>query len=451
MKATLDVLDERLRRLLAQPCGRAARIACAALVLLGFAGVMMTRSLALGHHAATAVMMCLPLAAMLVFAMQIAREHEQGALGALLLGALCAAGMLARVSFLERSSGDYEIYLADWLQKLAGGSFAEGMRQNIGEYNVLYQYILFVITRLPVPSLYAVKAVSFIGDAFLAGAAATLAQKDGKKSAAAFGLALLLPTVALNGGMFAQCDSLYAACALWGLALALERKPAGAAVCFALSLAFKLQAVFLLPMVAVLWADRKLRLLPSTKRGERAAGALLVLVVAAVCTALPALLGGKSIGALLSIYSAQTGLYTGLTYNAPSFFALMNTTGLDVYAYGNFGMALAFGACALLVACGVKQAGKLTREGYLRLALLLPLAIVFFLPRMHERYFYLADILSAVLAAKNKKAAPICALVALASLGSYWETALPLSFCALMMFAALILTLRHTQREENVI
>ena len=85
------------------------------------------------------------------------------------------------------------------------------------------------------------------------------------------------------------------------------------------------------------------------------------------------------------------------------------------------------------------------------MALLLPLAIVFFLPRMHERYFYLADILSAVLAAKNRKAAPICALVALASLGSYWETALPLSFCALMMFAALILTLRHTQREENVI
>ena len=245
MKATLDALDERLRRLIAQPCGRVARIACAALVLMGFAGVMMTRSLALGHHAATAVMMCLPLAVMLVFAMRIAREHEQGALGALL--------------------------------------------------------------------------------------------------------------------------------------------------------------------------------------------------------------GGKSIGALLSIYTAQTGLYTGLTYNAPSFFALMNTTGLDVYAYGNFGMALAFGACALLVACGVKQAGRLTREGYLRLALLLPLAIVFFLPRMHERYFYLADILSAVLAAKDKKAAPICALVALASLGSYWETALPLSFCALMMFAALILTLRHTQREENVI
>ena len=295
MKATLDALDERLHGLLTRPCGRAARIVCAALTAFGFALVMATRTLALGHPMATAAALCVPLAAMLIFAMRIAKEHEQGVLGALLLCALCAAAMLARVSFLERSSGDYDIYLADWLQKLAGGSFAEGMRQNIGEYNVLYQYILFIITRLSVPSLYAVKAVSFIGDAFLAGAAAALAQKDGKKSMAAFGLALLLPTIVLNGGMFAQCDSLYAACALWGLALALEGKPARAAASFALSLAFKLQAVFILPIVVVLWADRKLRLSDA-----------LVFLGTLVLTALPALLGGKSIGALLSIYTAQT-------------------------------------------------------------------------------------------------------------------------------------------------
>lgn len=440
MKATLDAWDERLRGLLARPCGKAARIVCAALTLLGFAGVAATRTLALGHPAATAAALCVPLAVMLVFAMRLVKEQEQGVPGALLLGALCAAALLARVSFLDRSSGDYDIYLADWLQKLAAGSFAEGMRQNIGEYNVLYQYILFIITRLSVPSLYAVKAVSFIGDAFLAGAAAALAQKNGKKSMAAFGLALLLPTIVLNGGMFAQCDSLYAACALWGLALALEGKPARAAACFALSLAFKLQAVFILPIVVVLWADKKLRLSDA-----------LVFLGTLVLTALPALLGGKSLGALLSIYTAQTGLYTGLTYNAPSLFALMNTTGLDVYAYGNFGMALAFGACALLTAHGVKCAGKMTREAYLHLALLLPLTVVFFLPRMHERYFYLADILGVTLAAYDKKAAPVSALIALASFGCYWETLLSLPMCALLMFAALILALGHIQRDENVI
>ncbi|MFR3406534.1 MAG: hypothetical protein ACLTV6_08325 [Christensenellales bacterium] len=241
MKATLDALDERLHGLLTRPCGRAARIVCAALTAFGFALVMATRTLALGHPMATAAALCVPLAAMLIFAMRIVKEHEQGVLGALLLCALCAAAMLARVSFLERSSGDYDIYLADWLQKLAGGSFAEGMRQNIGEYNVLYQYILFIITRLSVPSLYAVKAVSFIGDAFLAGAAAALAQKDGKKSMAAFGLALLLPTIVLNGGMFAQCDSVRGLCAV-GTGACAGRKAARGGE-FALSLAFAASCV----------------------------------------------------------------------------------------------------------------------------------------------------------------------------------------------------------------
>ena len=442
MRAVLDRLDERMHEGLIKPTGRTGQGISAVLTVLAFILLMMTRTLNLIADAqmsvrvATAVCLALPLAVMLVFALR----SEKSLLGTWGLCALCAAAMLARVSFIERSAGDYEYYLADWLQKLSAGSFADGMRQNIGEYNVLYQYILFIITRLPVPPLYAVKAVSFIGDAFLAGAAASLAEKDGKPNVAAFGTVLLLPTVVLNGGMFAQCDSLYAACALWGLALALREKPARAAVCFALSLAFKLQAVFMLPMVIVLWADKKLRLSDA-----------LVFALTLALTALPALLGGKSLHALLSIYTAQTGLYTGLNYGAANFFALLNTNGLDVYAYGNFGMGLAFGVCALLTVSGVRRAGRMNRRMYLRYALLFPLMIVFCLPRMHERYFYLADILSAVLAAKDKKAAPICALVALASLGSYWETALPLSACAWMMFAAGIWTIGHTQREENML
>ena len=67
------------------------------------------------------------------------------------------------------------------------------MRASIGEYNVLYQYILFAITRLSVPALYAVKAVSFLGDAFLAGAAASLAGEEEQHGALALCAVLLLP------------------------------------------------------------------------------------------------------------------------------------------------------------------------------------------------------------------------------------------------------------------
>ncbi|MDO5377675.1 MAG: hypothetical protein Q4G52_05000, partial [Clostridia bacterium] len=351
----------------------------------------------------------------------------------------CVCALLARISFIERSSGDYEIYLAAWLEKLAAGSFSDGMRADIGEYNVLYQYLLFVITRLPVPPLYAVKACSFVGDALLAGAVSRVAAREGKPSLAAFGAALLLPAFVLNAGMFAQCDSLYAGCALWGLAFATEGKHARGAACFALSLAFKLQAVFLLPIVVVLWADRKMKLCDA-----------LIFLGTLAAVMLPAMLGGKSPARIIGIYGAQTGLYTGLNYGAANLFGLMNTQGLDVYAYGNFGMALAFGACMLLVASGVRRAGQLDTDGYVQLAFLMALLIVFLLPRMHERYFYLAEALAVALACRRPHLLPVAALTAAASLSTLWDLHIPLPLASAMMLAAGVLALADYAKHGKI-
>ena len=444
MSGGLDRLDERLRSWLCTRAGKGARLALSVLTAAAFFLLLMTRTLtrladaSLALRSAGVAALTLPLAAMLAFGMRAARDREESVCGVLLTCALYALAMLARVSFIERSSGDYDVYLAAWLEKLAAGSFGDGMRADIGEYNVLYQYILFIITRLPVPPLYAVKAVSFLGDAVLAGAVAALAAREGRPSLTAFGAMLLLPTAVLNGGMFAQCDSLYAACALWGLVLALRGRRTGSAVCFALSLAFKLQAVFLLPIVAVLWADKKLRL---------ADAGTFLLTLAAVM--LPAMLGGKSPARIVGIYTAQTGLYTGLNYGAANLFGMMPTQGLDVYAYGNFAMALAVGACALLVMAGMRRAGRLCEEGYMHLALLLVLTIVFLLPRMHERYFYLAGALSVALSCRLPRMLPAAALIELASLSTYWALELPLAAASGMMLAAIVLTLVSLGRGLN--
>ena len=426
--------DERLRKgLLAPATGVLVRV-LDALVLLAFAALMMTRTLgelagaAFGARLAAVCLLLLPLALMLRFARQAGESRGDSLLVHALLAAVCAAAMLARVSFIDHVSSDYEIYLSDWLAQFEARTFSQSMRGNIGEYNVLYQYILFVITRLPVPALYAVKAATFVGDALLAGAAARLAGQGKRQSAAALCAVLLLPTCVIDGGMFAQCDSLYAACALWGLAHALGGKPGRGAACFALSLAFKLQAVFLLPMVAVLWSGKKLRLADA-----------LVFACTLLAVSLPALLGGKSVGQLLSIYMGQTGLYTGLTYNAPTLFGLMNTTGLDAYAYGNFGMALALGAALLLLAVYVPKAERMDDGAYLRASLMMVLCIVFLLPRMHERYFFMADVLAVTLAAKDRRAVLPAAMIALASLSRYWEMGLPLGAASLLMLGAIAL------------
>lgn len=441
--AALEAADARLRALLLGRMGRAGHVLCGGVALLLCFALLMTRTFAqlaggtLAARAATAALLCIPLALMLAFGMEISRRRGGGALSALLTCALCACALLSRVSFIERSSGDYDIYLASWLEKLAAGSFADGMRADIGEYNVLYQYLLFVVTRLPVPPLYAVKAISFAGDALLAGAVSRLAAREGKPNLAAFGAALLLPSFVLNAGMFAQCDSLYASCALWGLALALEGKHARGAACFALALAFKLQAVFLLPIAVVLWADGRMKLSDA-----------LVFLGTLAAVALPAMLGGKSPARIIGIYTAQTGLYTGLNYGAANLFGLMNTQGLDVYAYGNFGMALAFGACMLLVAWGVHRAGRLDADGYVTLAFLLTLCIVFLLPRMHERYFYLAEALAVALAGRRPGLLPVPALTATASLATVWDLHIPLPAASAMMLAAGVIALWDGVRKK---
>ena len=166
---------------------------------------------------------------------------------------------------------------------------------------------------------------------------------------------------------------------------------------------------------------------------------VFLLTLAAVM--LPAVLGGKSPARIIGIYMAQTGLYTGLNYGAANLFGLMPTQGLDVYAYGGFAMALALGACVLLVGAGMRRAGHMTGDDYVHLALLLVLVIVFLLPRMHERYFYLAGALSVALACRLPRMIPSAALIELASLSTYWALGLTLAAASGMMLAAIVLVL----------
>lgn len=444
MNRFLNRMDEWLRSALLAPQPRIVCVLLDAAVIACFALLLMMKNLvqisgaAMAARLACVLMLCLPLALMLRFARQAGESQRMGLFGHALLAAVCAAAMLARVSFIEHVSGDYEIYLANWMDQFRAASFAESMRRTVGEYNVLYQYILFLITRLPVPALYAVKTVSFIGDALLAGACARLAGKGKRPNAAALCAALLLPVCVLNGGMFAQCDSLYAACALWGLTLALEGNPGKSAVCFALSLAFKLQAVFLLPVVAVLWSARKLRLADA-----------FVFLGTLAATALPALIGGKSVMQIVAVYIGQTGLYNGLTYNAPGFFGLMNTNGLDVYAYGGFGMALALGAVFALLAYAMPRAERMDDTDYVRTSLLMVLLAVFLLPRMHERYFYMADMLAVALALRDRRAVLPAGLIALASVSRLWDMGIPLAAASMMMLAAIALVLGQVTGQGN--
>ena len=134
MNRVLNGADERLHALLeARP-----KAALTALLALGvtacFALLMMTRTLAqlsgagMGARAFAVFMICLPLVIMLLFARRAGEEAGYGLMGHVLLYGVCAAAMLARVSFIDRVSSDYEIYLSDWLARFDAASFSESMK-----------------------------------------------------------------------------------------------------------------------------------------------------------------------------------------------------------------------------------------------------------------------------------------------------------------------------------
>ena len=126
----------------------------------------------------------------------------------------------------------------------------------IGDYNMPYLYLLLLISRLPFYDLYCIKIFSVIADATAAalGLAYLAKHFTAKDTVPLFVLlaAPFCPTTWLNSAYWGQCDSVYGALAIWGLYCGFQKKSWQCYLLFALSLSFKLQSVFLLPILAFL-------------------------------------------------------------------------------------------------------------------------------------------------------------------------------------------------------
>ena len=82
----------------------------------------------------------------------------------LLLAALCTLlGIAVRVSLREVVSDDYNTFLLPWYNLIS----ANGLSQQVGDYNFLYQFIIWILTKIQIPSLYAYKICSCILTGFL--------------------------------------------------------------------------------------------------------------------------------------------------------------------------------------------------------------------------------------------------------------------------------------------
>lgn len=330
---------------------------------------------------------------------------------AVLSAVLTALALGLRLAVFDYETGDYQNFLTLWVDFFRERGGLAALSQPVGNYNIPYLYFLALFSYFDVKDLYLIKLLSVFFDVVLAYAAMKLVRLvtgSPRRALAVFFAALFLPTAFLNGALWGQCDSCYAALALLGIYLALDDRPVLSMVCAALSFGFKLQAVFILPVYAVLWMMGKL----NWKH-------FLIFPLSYVLLVLPAVIAGRPFADTVLLYLGQTdSIGTGLNYNSSSIFAILKITG-DQTRAGNLGILAAFVFMLAVLALCFFRRRYLGGKAAAATALLLSAGIPFLLPHMHERYFFGADALSLVLAFVDPMFAAAALLMQFASLLGY--------------------------------
>ena len=448
------------------------------LALLIVQAVLMRTKLAYinGWGDALALSALFALAAGGMLVLYVRWEHPDARRTAL-VGAFAAAAMLARVAMLDFITADYNSFLTLWLKTFREGGF-KMLAEKVGDYNLIYQYILLIISKISfIKDLYLIKYVSVVFDCALALMMMRAAGLYGGQKAKlpVFLLTLVLPTVLLDGACWGQCDTVYVFFIVLSLYLLETDRPMGSAAALAVSFAFKLQTIFFFPIVL-------LGLIHKRFNWKHA----VMFFAAYLATLVPAMIAGRSLLSAISVYASQSlgQYYDRLTYNAPNlyqffpmlqFMASRESTwmryidGVDpesTNAYLNVPLMTALQnaalyACVALVLIAVIywliHYKEVTPQMTLQMALFFAIFLPFVMPKMHDRYFFIADMLSVLYAARYPRRRYLPMLVIGASLMSYVPylmRQMPIDKCeaALMMFAALIIVARdllHQMRENR--
>ncbi len=305
----------------------------------------------------------------------------------LLTGILLA--ILLRYSLLPFESGDYIIHFERWYDFILQNGHFSALAYNFSNYNVTLLYLMAACSVLfPESSkIFVLKGISIVFDFALAFFVYKCVRckyhRRGEASLAALAI-LFTPTVVLNGAMWGQWDTIYTTCLVACLYFLLTQRQAAAFAIFGVAFSFKLQAIFLAPLFLWLLVKKEV--------------SIQYFLLAPLCgfiLLLPAWLVGRPFGDLLLIYINQNSVYSSLRESAPNLYQWISD---DYYSFYPAGIAFAVGVAVALAIVVYKSRVKITADRLVFLAFLSVLLMPYVLPKMHDRYFFPADVIAIIFA-----------------------------------------------------
>ena len=327
------------------------------------------------------------------------------------LAVIAGIALALRASMVHATNDDAELQ-ETWVQFIRSHGGLESFKFEFSNYTPLYSYLLWLGAHLQfgASDLVVVKwgaiAADFVCAAFVY-RIVRLRHPLGPLPTIAFAVILFTPTVAINSAYWGQIDMVWTAPLVACVYYLLAGRSLAAMVAFSIGLAAKQQAEFLAPLLVVL-----------ALKGRVAWRHFLAVPLVYFVLLIPTWAEGRSLWNLITIYWRQAKKFHGLTYNAPSVWEwIPSNLAVELNRPAQlWGLALIL----LIMFVAVGFSFEPTPRLLVALATTSVLFVPFVLPRMHERYFFAADVLSIVLVFYSFRLFPIALLVQFASFFSYW-------------------------------
>ena len=352
----------------------------------------------------------------------------------LFFAAVTIAAVILRIAFLPVKSNDYYLCYESWIHDMRSLGVWTALGRNIGDYPPLYVTPLTILSTLPFEPVVIIKLMPCVFDFVLAAASVKLSRRLGvtelSKRLTLYAVILLNPLTLLNSAAWGQCDSLYSSfllltllsicgAKLWSTK-ALKRKKgafrlSGDGICllFAIAFSLKLQAVFFLPVLCLLWMMQKRNVLRPVQ--------LLWIPIVYTISCIPMCLAGRSLKAMFKIYLGQADRnYGTLTLNYPNLYTLIGSWSEELYdSYFVYGMLLTF--LLLIILFYRLYCCKITLDGpaLCKVTALSILIICYCMPLVHERYAYVAETLLFIIMTKETKHVKTALITMLCTLLTY--------------------------------
>ncbi len=308
---------------------------------------------------------------------------------------LCA--VFLRVCLFPFINNDLSIAVIPWFQYLIDNGGLAAMQGLVygtsyfHPYSYSPPYLYLLTISIPLVKLFSIsiviKIVSVLFDfisAFYAYKIIELKFPAGFQKWIGFFCVIFAPTVIINSAYWGQCDGIYSAFLMAGLYYLLARKYSFSLGLFASALAFKIQAMILAPLYVVLFFRRDIHwrwisLIPTV---------YLVWMV-------PAYLSGYPVNGTFLTILAETNAFNTLTMNDPNIHVFFSEQYLNILA--PLGLCIGACICGYLIWYAIFTKADLDQGRLLVFIVLIAVVMPFVLPKMHERYFYPAALISILL------------------------------------------------------